>query len=67
MSPCSRMSRRVSAPMGRLSRKRKGAGPETRSPFLPLPGRGQRSPALVLTIIDIFANESRLPVRLFSE
>ena len=49
------------------ARKRKGAGPETRSPFLPLPGRGQRSPALVLTIIDIFANESRLPVRLFSE
>ena len=49
------------------ARKRKAAGPETRSPFLPLPGRGQGAPALLLTIVDIFANESRLPVRLFSE
>ena len=49
------------------ARKRKGAGPETRSPLLPLPGRGQKPPALILTIVDIFANESRLPVRLFSE
>lgn len=45
------------------ARKRKGSGPETRSPFLPSPERGR----LVLTIVDIFANESRLPVRLFSE
>ncbi len=49
------------------ARKRKGVGPETRSPFLPLPGRGQGAPTLILTIVDIFANESRLPVRLFSE
>ena len=49
------------------ARKRKSAGPETRSPFLPLPGPGPGAPALLLTIVDIFANESRLPVRLFSE
>ena len=52
------------------ARKRKGSGPELISPLLPLPDRHGRvgGPlALVLTIVDIFANESRLPLRLAIE
>lgn len=52
------------------ARKRKGSGPELASPLLSLPdwrGRAGEPLALVLTIVDIFANESRLPLRLVPE
>lgn len=52
------------------ARKRKGAGPELASPPLPLPDRREdaREPlTLILTIVDMFANESRLPLHLALE
>ena len=52
------------------ARKRKGSGPELVSPLLPLPerrGRAGEPLPLILTIVDIFANESRLPLRLVLE
>ena len=49
------------------ARKRKGACPDTRSPLLPLPGAWagpKESLDLIVTIVDIFANESRVLLRL---
>jgi hypothetical protein len=50
------------------ARARKGGGPQSRSPLLPLPlscAQGQQPLLLIITLTDVFANESRLPL-LFS-